>query len=186
MKALTLTQPWATLVAIGAKAIETRSWRTTFRGPIAIHAAQGFPEEAEEICHKDPFRSVLNAAGIHRTGELPRGAIVAVAVLLDCWQFDWGSAERIPISGLYPPHEISFGDLSPGRWGFKLANVRALTTPIPARGMLGLWELPEEVAASLRNSVPAVAEGNRNATATEPQNTKSDPNQRAAQHEENQ
>jgi hypothetical protein len=44
MKALTLTQPWATLVAIGAKTIETRSWPTSYRGPLAIHAAKGYPK----------------------------------------------------------------------------------------------------------------------------------------------
>ena len=43
MKALTLTQPWASLVAIGAKRIETRSWSTPYRGLLAIHAAKGFP-----------------------------------------------------------------------------------------------------------------------------------------------
>lgn len=40
MNALTLMQPWATLVAIGAKRIETRSWATRYRGPSAIHAAR--------------------------------------------------------------------------------------------------------------------------------------------------
>ena len=40
MKALTLYQPWATLVAIGAKKIETRSWSTPYRGPLAIHAGK--------------------------------------------------------------------------------------------------------------------------------------------------
>lgn len=39
MKALTIWQPWATAIAIGAKRIETRSWETHYRGPIAIHAA---------------------------------------------------------------------------------------------------------------------------------------------------
>ncbi len=41
MRTLTLTQPWATLVALGAKTIETRSWQTSYRGPLAIHAGQG-------------------------------------------------------------------------------------------------------------------------------------------------
>ncbi len=44
MKALTLTQPWAHLVAVGAKRVETRSWPTPYRGPLAIHAAQGWGE----------------------------------------------------------------------------------------------------------------------------------------------
>lgn len=50
MRILTLTQPWASLIAIGAKTLETRSWRTGYRGPLAIHYA---------LCHMEPFRSVL-------------------------------------------------------------------------------------------------------------------------------
>ncbi len=41
MKTLTLTQPYASLIAFGAKRIETRTWATTYRGPLAIHAADG-------------------------------------------------------------------------------------------------------------------------------------------------
>ncbi|MFL5577327.1 MAG: ASCH domain-containing protein [Gemmatimonadaceae bacterium] len=54
MKALTLTQPWATLVAIGAKTIETRSWPTHYRGEVAIHAAKGFPDWARQIVDGEP------------------------------------------------------------------------------------------------------------------------------------
>ena len=43
MKALSLTQPWATLVVIGAKRIETRSWHTSYVGPLLIHAAKAIP-----------------------------------------------------------------------------------------------------------------------------------------------
>jgi activating signal cointegrator 1 len=39
MKAISIWQPWASLIAIGAKKYETRSWETSYRGPIAIHAA---------------------------------------------------------------------------------------------------------------------------------------------------
>ena len=43
MKALSLTQPWATLVVIGAKRIETRFWHTSYVGPLLIHAAKAIP-----------------------------------------------------------------------------------------------------------------------------------------------
>ncbi len=46
MKALTVMQPWATLVALGAKRIETRSWSTSYRGPLAIHASGRISREA--------------------------------------------------------------------------------------------------------------------------------------------
>lgn len=39
MKALTIWQPWASLLVSGQKKYETRSWATAYRGPIAIHAA---------------------------------------------------------------------------------------------------------------------------------------------------
>lgn len=55
MKALTLHQPWATLVALGVKSIETRSWTTSHRGPIAIHAARTMPREARMAAY-DPIR----------------------------------------------------------------------------------------------------------------------------------
>ena len=40
MKAITVWQPWASLLVSGRKRYETRSWATTYRGPIAIHAAK--------------------------------------------------------------------------------------------------------------------------------------------------
>jgi hypothetical protein len=61
MKALSLWQPWATLIALKKKQIETRSWRTTYRGPLAIHAAKSYPQEARDLCSTEPFYSVLMA-----------------------------------------------------------------------------------------------------------------------------
>src|SRR5688572_29785081 len=83
MKVLSLTQPWATLVAIGAKQIETRSWKTAHRGPLAIHAAKGFPKAAKEICRQQPFNQALLDAGFMWFDQLPVGCIVAVCHLVD-------------------------------------------------------------------------------------------------------
>lgn len=47
MKALTLWQPWASLIALGVKTIETRGWSTNYRGPLAIHAAKRPPKAAD-------------------------------------------------------------------------------------------------------------------------------------------
>lgn len=60
MKALSLRQPWASLIAEGRKTIETRTWHTHYRGPLAIHAS----------------------ARSH--GDLPTGGIIALAWLYDC------------------------------------------------------------------------------------------------------
>src|SRR2546427_534687 len=64
VKALTLTAPWAHLIAAGAKRIETRSWRTDYRGQLAIHAAVGFPLWARGRCFEEPFYSRLFGATV--------------------------------------------------------------------------------------------------------------------------
>lgn len=142
MRCLTLRQPWASLVAIGAKRIETRSWRTAHRGPLAIHAAKGFPQWAMDIVHdkKDgkPFRDALQAAGIVTLEDLPRGCVIAT-----CRIANVVPTERITDPRCFfnaPPREIALGDYTPGRWGWILQDIEALPEPIPARGYLGLWE----------------------------------------------
>jgi hypothetical protein len=102
MYALTFTQPWATLVASGAKQIETRSWPTNHRGIIAIHAGASLTPVGgriglQAICADRPFRAAIEPEIYEehetRDGEryptwdllrLPRGAVVAVATLTDC------------------------------------------------------------------------------------------------------
>ena len=57
--ALSLTQPYASLVTAGEKVFETRSWKTARRGFIAIHASAAFPNESRQLCFKEPFASSL-------------------------------------------------------------------------------------------------------------------------------
>lgn len=149
MKALTLTQPWATLVAIGAKRIETRSWSTSYRGELAIHAAKGYPRKAQMTATSSPFIEQLNRAGY--LPDIPLGVIVATCRLADCKRIvtqenlfaNAGSSsayvangETLPSNGL----ELSFGDYSHGRFAWILEDVQMLQEPIPAKGALSLWE----------------------------------------------
>lgn len=153
MKTLTLTQPWATLVAIGAKNIETRSWYTAYRGPLAIHAAKGFPKEARRLCqYVDPFFTFLKNAGYTKPEDLPLGAIVATCELVGCDKFGpWiDFPDKQPVrwaKGKYffvlTDQERAFGDFSIGRFGLFLGSIKRLETPIPARGALGLWDFPD-------------------------------------------
>ena len=153
MKALTMTQPWATLVAIGANIIETRDWPTKYRGPFAIHAAKGFPKEARALCGRQPFRDALAAAGFMSANDLPLGTVVAVANLDSLLVCDDATLKEIRARsrrGELPAHEADFGDFSDGRYGFVLGNVRRVEPPLPAKGMLGFWELPDDVEALVR------------------------------------
>lgn len=152
--ALTLWQPWASLVAIGAKKIETRSWSTEYRGLLAIHAAQRFPEEAQKLFIELPFWNALRGAGYEFTSKLPRGAIVAVAKLFDVqgigneclykYQDDAIIGTKMPLP---TGNELVFGDYNPGRFAWMLEDIKQLSEPIPAKGWQRLWnwEVPEGV-----------------------------------------
>ena len=93
LKALSLWQPWASLIAVGAKRIETRSWPTKHRGPIAIHASAKTDHIKGELEKTGPIADALKKAGIMKTygplgvladAEVPVGAVIAVADLVDC------------------------------------------------------------------------------------------------------
>lgn len=109
MKALSLKQPWASMVANGTKTIETRTWRTSYRGPLAIHASQ------------------------------PDGRIIATAVLTDVRPMVF--EDIIPARLRYWPGGVLFA--------WELRDIRLVVPPIPARGKLGLWDLPPDYLAAI-------------------------------------
>ena len=147
MKVITITQPWATLIAIGAKKIETRSWSTNYRGPLAIHAAKGFPQWAKYISWTEPFYSILCEEWkpyVFHPYNLPFGVIIATCVLAEC--HSTRAIKACHEQGLRAllEQEQAFGDFTDNRYGFVLKDVCALNEPIPAKGTLGLWEFPVE------------------------------------------
>jgi len=140
VKALSFTQPWASLVAIGAKKIETRNWSTGYRGPVVIHAAKSFPAWARELCITEPFATVLRRGG-HRfmsDDEFAFGAGIAIARLVDVRRIDMALRAQVIATGL--PNELDFGNYETGRYAWFLDDVQPFPTPIPAKGALGLWD----------------------------------------------
>ncbi len=152
MKALSLIQPWASLVAIGAKQIETRSWKTLYRGTLAIHAAKGFP------CHGPEQMGVIVAVceltAVHRIPLQPQHFA----------RFDVPTQHRLssyPV--ILPPlewregfghsHEFDFGDYTAGRFAWILTDVCALKEPIVCKGALGLWDVPANVESLIREQL---------------------------------
>ena len=135
MKAITLHQPWASLIADGRKTIETRSWpppRALVGERIAIHAGRKVDMPLSEKWF--PGESV------------PRGSIVCTARIveiacvksgLEPWQtLAWWHGrrvfERVP--------EDEFGDFSLGRYLWKLAAVEAVSPVVHVIGRQGLWD----------------------------------------------
>lgn len=139
-KGISLWQPWATLIAIGAKHIETRSWPTDYRGPIAILATKDWKPEGVFALSNDAIKQALAEAGLTQE-KIPLGGIVAVADLVDCFQFAEGFDPGEP--------EKHFGDFTPGRWGLKLENIHALPALLSCAGAQKIFDLPEEAIAEL-------------------------------------
>lgn len=125
MKALSIRQPWAWLIVNGHKDIENRSWSTSFRGPLLIHAAKGMTG-AE---YSDAYHFALDlGVTIPPFNDLARGGIVGVATVTDC----------------------SDESLSPwffGKYGFALTDAKCLPFT-PCKGRLGFFNINHSGAAN--------------------------------------
>lgn len=152
MKAITLWQPWATLMAIDAKQFETRSWATAYRGLLAIHAAKGFPSKDDEydarsLMLDEPFASVLAAAGYKSFDDLPKGAIVGVCRLVKCHRTE----EIGPL--LANDREHAFGNYAPKRFAWETTGMVRVHPPVHCRGAQQLWEPPADLVAALKKRI---------------------------------
>lgn len=168
MMALTLTQPWASLVAIGAKQWETRSWPARFRGQLAIHAAKKYSAAERELATDDPqFRKALSVLPFMQPFDVA-GHVIAVADLTDCQPTERFARERdrafataisstsrgaLPQPIVISDEEFAFGDYSDGRFAFKIERVLRLEHPIQCRGALGFWSLPDDVVARIASEL---------------------------------
>lgn len=141
MKALTLWQPWASLVALGEKKVETRCWSTKYRGELAIHAAARIPPAWLGASRfSQTFRQELG--DVMLTGSelkldsmvqaLPRGAVLCIVRLADIQSTD-------EAAGFLSERELIFGNYEPGRYAWFFELVEKLERPMPAKGNRLLW-----------------------------------------------
>ncbi len=133
MKALSLLQPWATLVVMGIKKIETRSWSTPYRGRILIHASLG---KAGGIFTNDPPFSKY----IPEFKKLPFGGIIGEVSLVNILRTEDFALSDAEMNRL-TLEEMAFGDYSSGRYGWILEDAVKYEMPVTARGQLRLWEV---------------------------------------------
>jgi hypothetical protein len=132
IKALSLLQPWASLVVMGAKQIETRSWNTAYRGVLMIHASKGRSGAAMAALP-------LFKRHIPDFNGLPFGAIIGEVVLTDVVRIDALSLPAELVNKL-SLEERAFGDYHAGRYAWLLKDAVIYDEPIPAKGSLGLWD----------------------------------------------
>jgi hypothetical protein len=142
MKALSLIQPWASLVAIEAKRIETRPRYTAYRGPLIVCASKRYPKWAQDLWFEPPFFDALHSH-FGNPRELPVGAALCLVNLAGCVKTT--ELHKLDaISFKRNAAELAFGDFSEGRYAWALEHVRSFAKPIPVKGALGLWEWPRD------------------------------------------
>lgn len=142
IRALTLHQPWASLIANGAKLTETRSWAPPHRMTLAIHAGKTLDLEYAQ----EP--EVAKALGPELIGPahhaMPLGAFVCIVELAG-----WIRTEDLLDLPEVNPAWLKFGNFAPGRWAWYWNVLVRINEPIPARGMQKIWTPRREHALQL-------------------------------------
>ncbi len=136
MKVLSFLQPWASLTVMGFKKLETRSWSTSHRGDLLIHASLG--KSGALLAKEPPF-----IKHITDFSKLPFGAIIGKAVLTDIIKVESLHLSTEAINRL-SMEERAFGDYSNGRFVWVLEEPEVFSQPIPVKGTLGLWSFEVE------------------------------------------
>lgn len=122
-KVLTIRQPWASLIILGKKNVENRTWSTNYRGQLVIHAGTA------------PNTALVEKYERLTGPDLPRGFILGTVDVVDVVV---GSRSRWA---------------EPGNFHWILRNPRPLPKPIPTLGRLGLWTPDPALARKLRRAV---------------------------------
>ena len=128
MKVLSLTEPYATLIKNGIKNIETRSWKTNYRGKLYIHASSTkIPKE---------YKNNKELMSLVDINDLNYGNIICSCELVDCVEM---TDEFINDIKKNKKNEYITGIYSNGRYAWIFKNIEILDNPIKAKGHLGIW-----------------------------------------------
>ena len=128
MKVLSLTQPYASLIKYGYKKIETRSWKTSYRGKIYIHAS------STKIPKK--YNDKKEVMDLVKDKNIEYGRIICCCDLVDCKLM---TEEFINDLKKNNYTEYICGEYEVGRYAWILENIKVLECPIEAKGHLGIW-----------------------------------------------
>ncbi len=140
LRALTLHQPWASLIANGEKVYETRSWEPP-EGltHVAIHAGKTVNDE---VLKEPVFRHALGFWNPEEQIILPSSAILCVCRIVKAFKV-YG---KVPEDRRHESHrEKFFGNFDAGRFAWKLERVFTCTPPIQCRGAQRIWRMPPTI-----------------------------------------
>lgn len=128
MKALTIKEPWASLIIEGYKKYEFRSWKTKYRGKILVHA--GLSVEKDMLKRFKDYKI-----------DVKPGYIIGEVTITDC----------ILVDEKFNKELRSIDSIVYGRsnhvenYAWKIENVIKYDNPIPCKGKLGIWNYEENV-----------------------------------------
>ncbi|HYK72835.1 MAG TPA: ASCH domain-containing protein [Pseudoneobacillus sp.] len=137
MKVLSMIQPWASLFILGESLYETRSWRTNYRGPLAIHTSKKLDKA---VCNHRAIQHLLGKHG-YTKDTLPTGMIIGVCELINCIRVTENHQTYAILEDgrIVSGNDYFIGDFAVGNFAWEVQNRRMLEEFIPAKGKLGLW-----------------------------------------------
>ena len=128
MKVLSIREPFATLIKEKKKLVETRSFKTNYRGELYIHASVTKIDK-ETRNRKELFDLLGNES-------LGFGMIICKCKLVDCIYMTKEYVEDIKKNHY---QEYICGEYKEGRYAWILDSIEPLEEPIKAKGQLGIW-----------------------------------------------
>lgn len=131
MKVISIKEPFATLITNGLKKIETRSWKTNYRGEIFIHASG--KSLAKEFLTNDYVVDLI------KDMDMNYGNIICRCNLVDCIYMDEEFIEYIKQN----PTEYNVGEYKLGRYAWVIEDIEPIY-PIPAKGQLNIWNFDRD------------------------------------------
>lgn len=149
MKALTIRQPWAWAVMAGGKTVENRTRGTKHRGTLAVHAGREWSTRGGQDPRVYSAIALFTRAFEHTAGiidpalhhdRIAFGALLGTVELVDshpdtgCCR-PWGESA----------YEEAGGKTRTVLHHLVLEDPRPLAEPVPCRGALGLWTVPEDL-----------------------------------------
>jgi ASCH domain len=157
MKALSLWEPYGSLIALEAKRFETRSWPTTYRGDLLICTSKkGFSNRnLDRLLQNPQFQEALSPLRPHFPAQITRddltfGRALCIARLEECLRIV--STSEITMDPSFricdvPKEERYFGYFIVDRFAFRLTNIRRFKEPWPVTGRQRLFDVPDEEIA---------------------------------------
>jgi phage N-6-adenine-methyltransferase len=132
VKAISLWQPWASLIPLGLKHYETRSWKTSYRGKLLICSTAANSKQ-----HKQ-YLKICDELELPPWENFLHGKAIALCELTDC----------IPMTAVFIARqsqtEILCGDWQVGRYAWKLENIQPIAEPFVVKGKQGLFDISLE------------------------------------------